>query len=111
MWEDIFSKLGEKYEPPSAFSDDYFAYLRAFSEEYVFTKQRKGEEIAQNVEDELETVKIGINAEKDSILFYNEMRKLVLKDAQETIDKLIEEEQKHLRKLSELKNSLSSQGA
>ncbi|MBE0477678.1 ferritin family protein [Candidatus Aerophobetes bacterium] len=103
VWEDILSEVGEKYEPPEVYSDEYFSYLRALSEEYVFTKEKKGEELAKEVKDEMEAIEIGIDAEKDAILFYSEMKKLVLKGAHETIDKLIHEEQKHLSQLSQLK--------
>lgn len=106
VWEDTFSSLEEKYEPPQAYSDEYFAYLRALSEEYVFTRQKKGEEVARKIKDEIEAVEVGIGAEKDSILFYNEMKKFVLKNAHDTIDELIEQEQKHLTDLSRLKNRL-----
>ena len=68
-----------------------------------FTKEKKGEELAKQVKDEIEAIETGIDAEKDAILFYNEMKKLVLKGAHETIDKLIDEEQKHLSQLSQLK--------
>lgn len=106
VWEDTFASLEEKYEPPQTYSDEYFAYLRALSEEYVFTERKKGEEVAREVKDEIEAVEVGIDAEKDSILFYNEMKKFVLKNAHGTIDELIEQEQKHLTDLSRLKNKL-----
>ncbi|MBC7190265.1 hypothetical protein H5U35_08720, partial [Candidatus Aerophobetes bacterium] len=108
VWEDILSESGEIYQPPQAYSDEYFAYLRALSEEYVFTREKKAKEIAEKVKDEKEAVEIGINAEKDSILLYTEMKKLVLKNAQQSIDRLISEEQKHLKTLSELKKKLSA---
>jgi len=75
----------------------------------VFTKEKKGTEIAQKIKDDKEAIEIGIDAEKDSILFYTEMKKLVPKDGHKTIDKLIGQEQEHLRKLSELKRSLKLQ--
>jgi len=40
-------------------------------EEYVFTKEKKGIEIARKIKDDIEAIKIGIDAEKDSILFLN----------------------------------------
>jgi len=32
---------------------EYFAYLKALSEGYVFTKEKKGEEIAQKVNNDI----------------------------------------------------------
>ncbi|NQS88647.1 ferritin family protein [Patescibacteria group bacterium] len=108
VFKNILSNV-EKYEPSGLYTEEYFAYLKALSEEYVFTKEKKGIEIAQKVKDEIEAIEIGINVEKDSILFYNEMKKLVLRDEHRAIYKLIEEEQEHLKELSELKKSLKSQ--
>ena len=104
-FEDILSQI-EKYEPPESYPGEYFAYLRALSEEYVFTKARKGEEIAGKVKSDREAIETGIGFEKDSILFYEEMKNLVGQGAHQTIDKLIEQEKEHLRKLSQLKSSL-----
>jgi len=108
VFEGILSGV-ESYEPPEAYPGEYFAYLRALSEEYVFTKEKKGIEIAQKVKSDMEGIEIGIDVEKDSILFYNEMKKLVPKDRHKTIDKLIQQEQEHLRELSKLKGSLKPQ--
>jgi len=102
LFENILSDI-EEYESSGLYTEEYFAYLRALSEEYVFTKEKKGQEIAQKVKDDREAIEIGIDAEKDSILFYNEMKKLVIKDRHGALNKLIEQEQEHLRKLSELK--------
>lgn len=102
VFQDILSGV-ETYEPPESYPGEYFAYLRALSEEYIFTREKKGAEIGKKVKDDKEAINLGIDAEKDSILLYTEMKKFVLKTSYETLDKLIEEEQNHFRKLLELK--------
>jgi len=87
---------------------EYFAYLKALSEGYVFTKEKKGEEIAQKVKNDIEAIDTGIQSKKDSILLYNEIKKFVRQYGHKTIDKLIDEEKKHLRKLFELKKIIST---
>jgi len=104
-FEEILSTV-EKYEPPEAYPGEYFSYLKALSEQHVFTQKNKGKEIAKKVKNDTEAIELAIGFEKDSILFYYEMKKLVKKDTSKTIDKLIEQEQGHLSKLSDLKNSL-----
>ena len=96
----------QKYEPPEAYPDEYFAYLRALAGSCIFTERNKGSEIAKNIKDDREAINLGIEFEKDSILFYTEMKKAVPEYDQKTIDKLIIEEQDHLQKLSELKKDL-----
>ena len=85
----------ETYEP-----------AESYSEEHVFTKEKKGIEIAQKVNTDMEAIDLAIGFEKDSILFYYEMKKILLEKDYKPVDKLIEQEQEHLRKLSEVKKSL-----
>jgi multimeric flavodoxin WrbA len=102
VFENILSEI-KKYEPSEAYPGEYFAYLKALSEEHVFTKKRKGLDIAKKVKNDKEAIELGIGFEKDSILFYYEMKKVVLEGEHKAIGALIEQEQEHLRKLSELK--------
>jgi len=101
-FEAIVSKV-KKYEPSEAYPGEYFAYLKALSQEYVFTEKGKGLDIAKAVKSDKEAIELGIRFEKDSMLFYHEMKKVVMEGEHKTIDDLIEQEQEHLRKLSELK--------
>ena len=96
----------ETYEPAESYAGEYLDYLKALSEEHVFTKEKKGIEIAQNVNTDMEAIDLAIGFEKDSILFYYEMKKILLEKDYKPVDKLIEQEQEHLRKLSEVKKSL-----
>lgn len=101
-FENLLSQV-KRYEPSEAYPGEYFSYLKALSEGYVFTKVNKGAEIAKKIKDEGEAIASGIGFEKDSILFYHEMKRFVLGGEQKVMDKLIEEEQEHLRKLTEIK--------
>ena len=101
----ILDKL-EKYEPPESYPGEYFAYMNALASDYVFTQKNKGEEIAKNITSDKEAVDSGIGFEKDSILFYQGMRKVVPEYDHKVIDELIAQEQKHLRQLSNLKKNL-----
>ncbi len=104
-FETILSQI-KKYEPSQAYPGEYFAYIKTLSGEHVFTKKNKGADIAKGVKGDAEAVDLGIGFEKDSILFYNEMKRFVLEGEQKIIDKLLEEEKEHLRKLTELKKKL-----
>lgn len=104
-FREIFSKV-KKYEPNEAYPNEYFAYIKALSTEYVFTKDKKGSEIAASVKTDREAIDLGIGFEKDSILFYEEMKKFILEDEQKILDKLLEEEKAHLRNLNNLRRML-----
>jgi len=105
VFEDILSTV-EKYEPPEAYTEEYFSYLRALSESHVFTKKNQGTEIGSKVKTDKEAINLAIGFEKDSILFYYEMKKLVLADSHKAIDRLVAQEQEHLKKLTELSQNI-----
>ncbi len=95
-----------KYEPPETYPGEYFAYMNALARDYVFTQKDKGREIAKNIKGDREAINLGIGFEKDSIIFYVGMKKVVPEYDHKIVDKLIAQEQDHLRQLSELKESL-----
>jgi len=105
----IFQKLlstTDRYEPPAVYADEYFAYMDALANEYIFTQKGKGELVAKRIKTDKEAVDSGIGFEKDSIIFYEGMKKVVPDYDHEIVDELISQEQSHLRQLSELKKQL-----
>ena len=96
----------EQYEPPEAYPGEYFSYMNALAGEHIFTQENKGGEIAKNTKSDQEAISLAIGFEKDSIIFYEGMKKVVPQTQHKLIDGLIAQEQEHLRKLSELKKSL-----
>jgi len=103
---ETFKKLFRKtceYNPEGAYPDEYFSFMRVFASQYVFTRSGRGKELALKVNDMEAGINMGIQAEKDSIIFYEEMRKYVRKDDRDVINELIQEEKSHLVKLCGLK--------
>ncbi len=90
IFKDMLSTV-KKYEPSEAYTDEYFSYIKALSEEHVFTKKKKGKEVADTVKDGKKAVELGLGFEKDSILFYYEMKNFVLESEHNIIDSLIRE--------------------
>jgi rubrerythrin len=105
VFEDMRSVV-KKYEPAEAYTDEYFGYIKALSDEYIFTKKSKGSAIAGTVKDEKQTIELGIVFEKDSILFYHEMKNFVPEAEYNMIQNLLKEEQRHLEKLVLLERRL-----
>lgn len=100
----------DKYEVPEAYAGEYAAYLQALVDSAVFTDDKVTSELATQSENDIAAIELGISAEKDSILFYYEMREIVPKSTRATIDKIIAEEKLHLRQLSELRKTLAANG-
>jgi len=99
-----FRSLLEKYKSTSPVElsswadEEVKGYLTSFAQTSIFPKI-KSSDIPDNVE---EAVKMAIEVEKDSIIFYNEIEALV--PDKEVINEIIKEERKHLADLSKLLN-------
>ncbi|MBM3252553.1 MAG: hypothetical protein FJZ11_07245 [Candidatus Omnitrophica bacterium] len=102
IFQNILSKT-DKYEPQGLDADQYFAYMNALASEYVFTQRNKGEEIAKKIKSDKEAVDMGIGFEKDSIIFYEGMKKTMPAYELRVVDELIVQEQAHLMQLMDLK--------
>ena len=105
----MLGSLGD-YQPPEILTEEYDSYLRALTDSFVFTDDQVAREMARKVESDVEAIQIALGAEKDSILFYSEMRGLVRTSDRDVVNKIIEEEKSHLRRLSDLKKSLGKRG-
>jgi rubrerythrin len=105
---ETFSKMlqsVEKFEPPTSYPDEYFAYLQAYADSVIFTPddlKRKVESISSS----RDAIEFGIRRELDSILYYQEMKSFVPESQKETVDKIIAEERNHFLKLSSMKKEM-----
>jgi rubrerythrin len=90
------------YAPPETYTEEYDLYLRALIDSAVFRNDEVARAMAQKVDNASEAIMIALSAEKDSILFYLNLRELVLRPQREAVDQVIEEEKAHVRQLSAL---------
>ncbi|MBM4432600.1 MAG: hypothetical protein FJ025_01190 [Chloroflexi bacterium] len=97
----------DKYQPPEANTGEYDAYFQALIDSAVFTDDVIDSQAAIAADNDIKAVELGIGAEKDSIIFYYQMKDLMSGRAQPTVDKILSEEKSHLRQLSELKKDFS----
>ncbi|MCM8785913.1 MAG: ferritin family protein [Candidatus Omnitrophica bacterium] len=102
IFEENLKKI-EKYEPSESYPGEYFAYLRAYAEGLIFTKNIEKE---LEKEDILEAIDFGIRRELDSIMYYLEMKDFIPETQELEIDKIIKEERSHFIKLSNLKKQI-----
>ncbi|MBU4345933.1 MAG: ferritin family protein [Candidatus Omnitrophica bacterium] len=105
VFQNIVNKT-QKYEPQGLDADTYFDYMNNLASGYVFTQKDKGAEAAKNTKSDLEAIELGMGFEKDSINFYEGMKKIVPPYELKIVEELIVQEQNHLSKLSDLKKNL-----
>ena len=99
-----------KYQPPEDYAEEYQLYLKSLVDSSVFTSVNQAQQRAAKASSETEALDIGIQAEKDSILFYTEMKNLVKPADRQLVLNIIDEEQGHLSQLSQLKQALAKAG-
>jgi len=105
IFEEMLSK-SEQYEMVDSYPGEHEAYLHAFADEHVFSKEKTGELMAKKVKDAKEAINFGIEVELDSINYYQEIKRFVPDYQKATIEKIIEEERNHFLKLSDIKKTL-----
>lgn len=107
IFQGMLSKA-DKYQPETASAEEHTAYLQTLVESAVFTDDLVTGELATNADSDIGAIELAISAEKDSILFYYEMKDIMPQRAQPAVNKIINEEKLHLRQLSTLKKRLAA---
>ena len=89
-----------------AYAEEAALYLCAIADTEVFTNPDKGRDLALQVKDEKDAVRIALDMEKDSLLFYYEILKMVRDRDRAVVENLIEQEKNHVKKLTGLQKCL-----
>jgi rubrerythrin len=101
IFQAMLSKI-ESYEPPESYPGEYFNYLRAYADNLIFNLSKLKEEISK-INDIFSALDSAIGKELDTILYYHEMMNSVPKEQKEQIGKILDEERRHVVRLSEIK--------
>jgi rubrerythrin len=112
MFQDMLSEIEENQSSETATLEysEYVQsdYIQSLIDEAVFSDDMITSEMATQADSDIKAVELGISAEKDSILFYYEMRDNVPKRIVPLVDRIIAEEKTHLRLLSEIRKKLAA---
>jgi len=98
----------ERYQPLENYTAEHGAYLEALAASAVFTDDMVTSEMATKINSDIEALEMAIGAEKDSILFYYELRDIMPQTSHSLLSQVISEEKSHLRQLSQLKKELQA---
>jgi rubrerythrin len=104
--KDIFQALLDRLEPVEvpAYSDqeEYDQYFDALINSHMLFSCGWGEVMLDQVRTEQEALKLAMNFERDSLLFFKEMKEFVPAGERKIIDQCIDEERKHLVRLKQM---------
>jgi len=106
-FQDMLEKADE-YRNAEVPRQEYSDYLQALMDNAVFTDDMITSEMATQADSDIKAIELGISAEKDSILFYYEMKDNMPRRTAPIIDRIIAEEKLHLKQLSEIKKKLAA---
>jgi rubrerythrin len=81
-------------------------YLRAMVQERVFPGVEEASKVARGMKDLGRVFRFALQIEKDNILYFHELRDFVAEQDRGVLNRLIEEEKSHIRRLVELRNRM-----
>ena len=82
-------------------------YLEALVDSKFFASPEKAINLAKEAKDELEVIYAAIDFEMDTLLFIYQILEMIKSQKQELVKKIIEQEKKHIQRLSTMKSKLS----
>ena len=104
-FEKIFAAM-DKTAPPEKYDGEYAAYLHNYVDNaIIFKKEALDQELAK-VKDTKSALDFALQREMDSILYYHEIKGLVPANEHATVDRIIQEERRHVDMIAAMKRKL-----
>jgi len=101
-FEKIFAAM-DKAAPPEGYPGEYAAYLHNYVDNAIIFKKEALDQELTKVKDTASALDFALQREMDSILYYHEIKGLVPAHEHAAVDKIIEEERRHVDMLSAMK--------
>jgi rubrerythrin len=101
----VFQKMSGRVESappllPAAEYDQYLAYLQVALDNALFAGPDKALALAKEAEDRETALRAALGFEKDTLLFFYDLREMVGEADREAVSGVIREEKTHLRRLA-----------
>lgn len=106
-FQDLYNTLKEKPEITPYNWEEAKLYLEALVDSRFFAGPDKAINLAKEAKDELEVIYAAIEFEKDTLLFFYQILEMIKPQKHELVKKIIEEEKRHIQRLSIVKSKLS----
>jgi rubrerythrin len=87
---------------PADIYDEYQVYVQAALDNALFAGPDKALALAEQAKDKETAVRAALGFEKDTLLFFYDVRDMVSEKDQEAISGIIREEKRHVRRLAEM---------
>ncbi|MGA9348667.1 MAG: ferritin family protein [Anaerolineae bacterium] len=104
----VFQQMLERVKPKPDLSsvaveyDEYQAYLQVVLDDALFAGPGKGLTLAKQAQDRETALRAAVSFEKDTLLFFYDLREMVSEAERGAISDVILEEKSHLHRLAEM---------
>jgi rubrerythrin len=102
VFEDMAEAVGPPPEPSGEEIGDYTSFLQVALDHAVFEGPDKALRMAEEARDRDAALRAAMGFEKDTMLFYYDLREMVDDADRATITDIINEEKQHLRRLAKM---------
>ncbi|MBD3179395.1 MAG: hypothetical protein GF417_07180 [Candidatus Latescibacteria bacterium] len=101
-FQEMIDELSD-YVPQEDFPGEYEQYYQSFLSKREYLETGQAVEMASNIESDMEGLKLALSQEKNTLLFFLEMKELVpTGQHREMVHQVIDEERDHIVQLSQM---------
>jgi rubrerythrin len=102
IFQKMLGGVGSAPALPAEEYDQYQAYVQAALDNALFAGEDKALALAKKATDRETAVRAALGFEKDTMLFFYDLREMVSGADKESVSRVIREERKHVRRLANL---------
>ena len=102
VFQKMLGDVRPALELPATEYDEYQAYVQSALDNALFAGPDKALALAKQAQDRETALRAALGFEKDTMLFFYDLRDMVSEADQEAVSNVIREEKKHLRRLARL---------
>jgi rubrerythrin len=106
MHHKVFSKLSSTVQDNPFMTDEewdlYMDYLNGTVQSAFFEGPDKALALAETVTDERQAINMAIGFEKETLLFFYELRERIPEADRSYVEKIVDEEKRHIRRLADM---------
>mgnify|MGYP005835790993 CR=1 FL=1 len=92
--------------PREDYAGEYMAYVRALLDGKLFPPEGEAAKLAREAKSDRDAIEVALQFERNTLLFFGEIRNFVARKDQETVEKVMDEERQHLVDLAALRHKV-----
>jgi rubrerythrin len=107
FFAEMLGRLKPLQLPAGSDESEYWAYVNDLIDSHFLFDDQWNQKLISSVSSDQEVLHLATGFEKDSILFFTELKSLVPSGEVKTIEACVQEEKRHLRRLAEVMKATS----